>query len=98
MKIFVSKSSICDGFSNFRFVNAYFPTDTSERLELLSTFSQYLSGAKNIILGGDFNFILDPNLDKIGGNLTKGTTGSKTILEKLHLLDCFRYLSFVKGL
>ena len=51
--------------------------------------------SKNIILGGDFNFILDPNLDKIGGNLTKGTTGSKsfkTILEKLQLLDCFRYL------
>ena len=84
-----------DGFSNFRLVNAYFPTDTSERLEFLSTFSQYLSGAKNIILGGDFNFILDPNLDKIGGNLAKGTTGSKTfktILEKLHLSDCFRYL------
>ena len=84
-----------DGFSNFRFVNAYFPTDTSERLVFLSTFSQYLSGANNIILGGAFNFILDPNLEKIGGNLKKGTTGSKTfktILEKLHLLDCFRYL------
>ena len=67
----------------------------SERLEFLNTFSQYLSGAKNIILGGDFNFILEPNLEKIGGNLTKSTTGSKTfktILEKLHLLDCFRYL------
>ena len=52
---------------------------------------KYLSGAKNTIL----NFILDPNLDKIGGNLTKGTPGSKTfktILEKLQLLDYFRYL------
>ena len=27
-----------DGFSNFRFVNAYFPTDTSERLEFSSTY------------------------------------------------------------
>ena len=27
-----------DGFSNFRFVNAYFPTDTSERLEFSSIY------------------------------------------------------------
>ena len=85
-----------DGFENFRIVNAYFPSESSDRLEFLNTFAQYISGAKNIILGGDFNFILDPNLDKIGGNLSKGTVGSKTfktLAEKFSLSDCFRHLN-----
>lgn len=84
-----------DGYSNFRIVNAYFPNDTSARLEFIKNFSQYLNGAKNLIVGGDFNFILDSNLDKIGGNLDKGTVGSrsfKTLLEKVKLIDCFRHL------
>ena len=84
-----------DGFTNFRLINAYFPSESSDRLEFLSTFSQYLSGAKNLILGGDFNFIMDPNLDKIGGNLSKGTIGSKAfkvLAEKFSLIDTFRHL------
>ena len=84
-----------DGFTIFRLINAYFPSESSDRLEFLSTFSQYLSGAKNLILGGDFNFIMDPNLDKIGGNLSKGTIGSKTfkvLAEKFSLIDTFRHL------
>ena len=47
------------------------------------------------MLGGDFNCILDANLDKIGGNLNKGAVGSKTfknILEQISLIDCFRHL------
>ena len=35
-----------DGFQNFRVVNAYFPSYYSERLDFISTFSQYLTGAK----------------------------------------------------
>ena len=84
-----------EGFPNFRLINAYFPSDSSERLEFLNSFSQYFTGARNIILGGDFNFVFDTNLDKIGGNLHKGTDGSrsfKTIIDKINLIDCFRYL------
>ena len=50
---------------------------------------------KNLIIGGDFNFVLDTKLDKIAGNLGKGMIGLKpfkTIIEKLNLIDCFRYL------
>ena len=54
-----------EGFPNFRLINAYFPSDSSERLEFLNSFSQYFIGARNIILGGDFNFVFDTNLDKI---------------------------------
>lgn len=84
-----------DRFSNFRLVNAYFPSITTDRLEFIQNLSQHLCGAKNLILGGDFNFILDPNLDKIGGNLDKGTIGSKAfkpIIENMSLVDCFRHL------
>lgn len=85
----------CDGFSNFRIVNAYFPSVADERLEFIQDLSRHLCGARNLILGGDFNFILDPNLDKIGGNLSKGTIGSKSfksIVDKMSLTDCFRHL------
>ena len=84
-----------DGFQNFRVVNAYFPSYYSERSDFISTFSQYLTGAKNILLGGDFNCILDADLDKIGGNQNKGAVGSKklkNILEQISLIDCFRHL------
>ena len=85
----------CDGFSNYRLVNAYFPSVTTDRLEFIQNLSQHLCGANNLILGGDFNFIMNPNLDKIGGNLDKGTIGSKPfrpIIEKMSLVDCFRHL------
>ena len=84
-----------DGYSNFRLVNAYFPSNSTDRLEFIQNLSHHLCGAKNLILGGDFNFILDPNLDKMGGNLDKGTVGSKpfkSVTEKMSLIDCFRYL------
>ena len=53
-----------DAFPNFRIINAYFPVDTTERLDFLNDLSQYICGAKNLIIGGDFNFILDTKLDK----------------------------------
>ena len=84
-----------DGFPNFRIVNAYFPSDSTDRLEFINSFSQYLCGAKNLIIGGDFNFVLDTKLDKLGGNLEKGMIGSrpfKSIIEKMSLVDCFRHL------
>ena len=83
------------GFPNFRLVNTYFPANLTERLEFIQNFSQHLCGAKNLILGGDFNFIFDSNLDKLGGSLKNGTVGSKTfksVIDKFSLIDCFRHL------
>ena len=65
-----------EGFSNFRLVNEYFPTNENERLDFIKSFSQHLCGAKNLVIGGDFNFVLDTNLDKIGGNSERGSIGS----------------------
>ena len=67
----------------------------TERLDFIQNLSQHLCGAKNLILGGDFNFIFDSNLDKLGGNLEKGTVGSKafkSVMDKFSLIDCFRHL------
>ena len=54
-----------------------------------------LSFIRDYLLGGDFNFIFDSNLDKLGGNLEKGTVGSKafkSVMDKFSLFDCFRHL------
>ncbi|MCG8032948.1 MAG: endonuclease/exonuclease/phosphatase family protein, partial [Candidatus Thiodiazotropha taylori] len=81
--------------SNFRILNIYFPNNSTERLDFIQSLSRHLCGAKNLILGGDFNFIMDSNLDKIGGNLDKGMVGSKSfksLIDKMSLVDCFRHL------
>ena len=58
-----------DNFINFRVINAYFPPEPQDRKQFIDNYSQYLIRDKMLILGGDFNFILDSNLDKTGGNL-----------------------------
>ena len=84
-----------NNLTNFRIINAYFPTEEAARREFIDSYSQYLIGAKTLILGGDFNFILDSKLDKVGGNLEKGMVGSKLfkpILANFKLIDAFRHL------
>ena len=64
-------------------------------MDFIKSFSQHLCGAKNLVIGGDFNFVLDTNLDKIGGNSERGFIGSKTfktVIKNMSLIDCFRHL------
>lgn len=89
-----------DNFTIFRVVNAYFSTEPRNRKEFNASYSQYLIGANKFILGGDFNFILDSNLDKIGGNLEEGMVGSKLvkpILVNFKLINAFKYLFFLQS-
>ena len=81
--------------NSYRLVNIYAPTVSHERIEFLSKLSRFLNTSKHIILGGDFNFVMNMSLDKIGGNLEKGNIGSKqfsNICNKFKLIDTFRYL------
>ncbi|KAL5007142.1 hypothetical protein ScPMuIL_015948 [Solemya velum] len=52
----------------------------------------------NIILGGDFNCIIDTALDKVGGNPQSGTAGStqiKDLCRDMYLKDAYRtFFSF----
>ena len=49
-------------------VNLYAPNSDSERRQFFSTLDPYLSSTYNNIIGGDFNCIENPALDKQGGN------------------------------
>ena len=55
---------------NLILVSVYFPTKDKqkEQLKLLEKLTKYLANFENdsIILGGDFNIVLDPFLDKQG--------------------------------
>ena len=62
----------------------YSPNDETERKKFLGTLPSYLHGNKRIIMGGDYNFVENISLDKIGSNPTFGDTGV------FHLIDCFR--------
>ena len=42
-----------NGYSDFRIINAYFPVNSTERLEFISELPKYLIGARHLILGGD---------------------------------------------
>ena len=81
--------------SKYRIVNVYAPNQSQDRNTYLDRLTPYLVTARHLILNGDFNFVLDSKLDKVGGNLNKGTVGSKifkNIIDKHKLIDAFRYL------
>jgi exonuclease III len=77
-----------------RFINVYTPVDHKPRIEFLSSLYMYLGTSRKIILGGDWNCVLNTKIDKIGGNSDLGTVGSKEILaicKDFNLVDPFRH-------
>ena len=76
-----------------RYINVYQPNIPGERVRFIDALDQYLLGTRDIILGGDFNFVENLVLDKHGGNLNRGDTGSasmKRICAEFFLKDAFR--------
>ena len=62
--------------SDFLFVNIYAPNKVQDQCDFFSALDTLIekfldSAEKKIILGGDFNVTLDPDLDCSGGNPTK---------------------------
>ena len=87
------------GNEEYILINCYFPTKDKqqEQLATLNSLRDMLlpHADKSIILGGDFNVVLDPLLDKQGG--TSASNQSKKIraelkafLEAFALSDCLR--------
>lgn len=77
----------------FRFINVYAPADDNNRVTFLSDIYMYLSTSRKIILGGDFNCILNAKHDKVGGNPKRGLIGSKEIISlcsDFNLIDPYR--------
>ena len=63
----------------YRLINVYAPNNASERRVFISDMSKILVTKRNIIFGGNFNFVENVGLDKCGGNLEFGDIGSKEI-------------------
>ena len=80
---------LCDEI--YKLINVYLPNDIQERKNMIEELS-LLAGTKNIILGGDFNFVENFKLDKIGsedfGN--QGYQEMKRLKNAFQLVDVFR--------
>ena len=85
---------------NLILINIYAPTKDKTNLQkdffqfVHKTVSEYAD--KNIILGGDFNVCLNPNIDKKGGSKESTSQSAEliqTIMEDLNLIDVWRCLN-----
>jgi len=86
---------ICTDETTINLVNIYAPRTDSERRQFFQTFDSYLSTNHDNILGGDFNTISDPRLDKLGGNPEARHHANKTltaISSRFTLIDIWRHL------
>ena len=82
-------------FNEQRYIltNIYAPITAKERKAFFSSFAYYLKGNHPLILGGDFNCVVNNNLDKRGGSDVYGEFGSenlKSICSDFKLVDTFR--------
>jgi len=80
-------------------INVYAPTQNSEKdqITFIKTIQDILAihEGKHIIIGGDFNVVLDPNNDKKGGNIDQSHTFNyrttlKALVECYELCDIWR--------
>ena len=79
----------------FRIINIYAHTDERQRKQFFKDLIHVLNTRRTIILGGDFNCVKDTGLDKIGGNMDRGTAGWKELNDSIsacNLRDVFRTL------
>ena len=75
------------------FICVYAPNNERERKVFFNNLDIYMEGNRRIVLGGDFNFVENISLDKLGGNPNLGnvgTTNFKAFKSSFNLKDCFR--------
>ena len=83
------------GEYSLRFINVYAPNDAVERKQFISRIDTFLITSRQVICGGDWNFIENADLDKLGGNLDRGLYGKeeiKSLKQSFHLQDPYRAL------
>ena len=81
------------GANQYRLLNIYAPNDPGERKMFIENLEQYFVVGRECLLGGDFNFVEDLRIDKIGGNSRSGDIGSKqmrSLRDDFFLIDAFR--------
>ncbi|CAB4030140.1 Hypothetical predicted protein [Paramuricea clavata] len=74
-------------------VNIYAPTVGTDRLNFLSQLDKYLLTRRKVIMGGDFNLVLDIDMDRFGGSPRASISSPelKRLLSKYHLIDIWRH-------
>lgn len=91
---------ICADFQHnniiYRALNIYGPIPDSEKCEFFNSLFTFLTGQHNLIVAGDFNCVLNSNLDRIG-NLTnysdKSIHALRSLISNFKLIDTFRKLN-----
>lgn len=90
---------IKNDLSTFLLVNVYAPTqdDPPQQIKIIDFIEESLQGS-DIILGGDFNLILDPSLDKKAQSPTSTLSNRyrvrvTALLQELHLCDVWRLMN-----
>ena len=61
----------------YRLINVYMHNDAANRKHFINDLKGYLITPREIILGGDFNFVENIELDKMGVNLQGGVVGQQ---------------------
>jgi exonuclease III len=83
----------CFNNQDFRFISIYVPTDGSQRIEYFQNLDRHLVTRRRLIIGGDFNCMLDLGKDKRGGNESFGGTGAphlNNLIARFSLVDIWR--------
>lgn len=76
-----------------RLMAVYCPNDGKERKEFIENFQQQCATTRKIIQGGDYNFVENISLDKVGGNSLSGSIGVSEIRklkQDFNLVEPFR--------
>ena len=77
----------------YRLINVYAPNNPAERRIFLNRLEVYLAVGRDCVIGGDWNFVEDVNLDRQGISTYVGDAGKKemkSLRDDFFLIDAFR--------
>ena len=84
----------------FQILNVYAPNKPNQRPSFFSNVSQFIQPNLPLILGGDFNMVLDATLDRNGGTPSNdhisGSIELSNIIQEHQLLDVWRHIHKTK--
>ena len=76
-----------------RIINVYCPTEETQRNEFLDSLWEYANSSRVIWLAGDFNFMIDVNIDRVTKQYLPATRGTQAP----HLTSCRVFEPFQKA-
>ena len=79
-------------FGEMRLMSIYLPNDITERKQFLREIDRFFYTSAPLIVGGDWNFVENLNLDKFGGNPNNDKEGSKIFKNIKNSFDLFTLL------